>query len=85
MSEANSSKVEEVEMEEEDPDAVEEKKKKAEAEAEKKVGSEAYRRRDFAAAAAAFEKAWELWPKDATFLTNLSGKPVFVDCALQLI
>jgi stress-induced-phosphoprotein 1 len=67
---------EDVEMaeEEEDEDAREEKKLKAEAEAQKKTGSDAYRRRDFAEAAAAFSKAWEIWPKDITFLTNLSGE-----------
>ncbi|KAH8118488.1 chaperone [Phellopilus nigrolimitatus] len=59
--------------EEEDPDVIEEKKAKAGAEEQKKIGSEAYRKRDFETAAAAFEKAWDLWPKDVTFLTNLSA------------
>lgn len=61
------------EPEEEDDDAKEEKKAKAAAEEQKKIGSGAYRKRDFTAAAEAFEKAWDLWPKDVTFLTNLSG------------
>ncbi len=49
---------------------------KAAAEAEKKLGSEAYKKRDFAVAVAHFNKAWETWPKDITFLTNLSGGPI---------
>ncbi|KAH9987900.1 activator of Hsp70 and Hsp90 chaperone [Russula compacta] len=57
------------EAEEDDEDAA---AKKA-AEAEKKLGSEAYKKRDFATAAAHFSKAWETWPKDITFLTNLSA------------
>lgn len=63
----------EPEPEEDDPEAIEEKKVKAAAEEQKKIGSDAYRKRDFETAAAAFEKAWDLWPKDVTFLTNLSG------------
>ena len=63
----------EVEPENDDPEAVEERRLKAEAEAQKAAGSDAYRKRDFATAAAAYEKAWEIWPKDVTFLTNLSG------------
>jgi len=51
----------------------EEAKAKKEAELEKQKGSEAYKKRDFDAAAKGFERAWELWPKDITFLTNLSG------------
>ena len=61
------------EPEPEDAEAIEEKKAKAAAEEQKKIGSDAYRKRDFETAAAAFEKAWQLWPKDVTFLTNLSG------------
>ena len=57
---------EDVEMEDEDPE-------KKDAEAAKKAGSEAYKRRDFAEAAKNFEKAWEIWPKDVTFLTNLGA------------
>ena len=55
--------------EEEDEDA----KVKKEAEQEKAQGNAAYKARDFVKAAAHFEKAWELWPKDLTFLTNRSG------------
>lgn len=60
---------EDVEMEDD-----EEAKAKKEATAEKKLGSEAYKARDFANAASHFEKAWDLWPKDITFLTNLGGE-----------
>ena len=47
---------------------------KREAEAEKKKGSEAYKKRDLDTAQTHFARAWEVWPKDITFLTNLSGK-----------
>lgn len=60
---------EDAEMEDDDDDA----KAKREAEVEKKFGSDAYRTRDFGKAAGHFEKAWGLWPKDVTFLTNLGG------------
>lgn len=52
----------------------EEAKAKKEAEVEKQKGSEAYKKRDFDTAVKAFERAWEVWPKDITFLTNLSGQ-----------
>jgi len=51
----------------------EEVKAKKEAEAEKKLGAEAYKKRDFEVAATHFSKAWDVWPKDITFLTNLGG------------
>jgi len=44
------------------------------AEAEKKLGADAYKKRDFAVAITHFSKAWETWPKDITFLTNLAGE-----------
>lgn len=55
----------------------EEAKAKKEAEAAKKTGSEAYKKREFDVAAASFQKAWDLWPKDITFLTNLGGGSLF--------
>jgi stress-induced-phosphoprotein 1 len=61
---------EEAEAEEEDDD---EAAAKSTAEAEKKLGAEAYKKRDFAAAITHFNRAWETWPKDVTFLTNLGG------------
>jgi hypothetical protein len=61
---------EDVEMTEEDQ---EEAAAKKEAEAAKKAGNEAYKKRDFEDAARNFEKAWDVWPKDVTFLTNLGG------------
>jgi hypothetical protein len=51
---------------------------KNEAEAAKKAGSEAYKKRDFEEAAKNFEKAWDVWPKDITFLTNLGGMRSFL-------
>jgi len=61
---------EDVEMTDEDQ---EEAAAKKEAEAAKKAGSEAYKQRDFGEAAKNFEKAWDVWPKDITFLTNLGA------------
>jgi stress-induced-phosphoprotein 1 len=66
---------EDVEMDEGDK---EEAAAKKEAEAAKKAGSEAYKRRDFEAATRNFEKAWDVWPKDITFLTNLGGIYLFL-------
>ena len=62
---------EDVEMEDEDPD---ETKAKSEAEAEKKLGAAAYKSRDLENAIVHFQKAWDIWPKDITFLSNLGGK-----------
>ncbi|KAJ3917708.1 activator of Hsp70 and Hsp90 chaperone [Lentinula edodes] len=61
---------EDVEMEEIDD---EEAKAKKEAEALKKSGSEAYKKRNFEEAAKYFQQAWDVWPKDITFLTNLGA------------
>lgn len=58
---------EEAEADDEDAAA-----KKA-AEAEKKLGAEAYKKRDFTTAITHFNKAWETWPKDTAYLTNLAG------------
>jgi TolA-binding protein len=74
---ASSSKVhepEDVKMAEaeEDEDAA----VKKEAEAEKKSGADAYKKRDFATAITHFTKAWDTWPKDIAFLTNLAGEAV---------
>lgn len=52
----------------------EEAAKKKEAEEEKKKGAEAYKARDFDNAIAHFQKAWDVYPKDITFLTNLAGE-----------
>ncbi len=40
----------------------------------KAKGSEAYKKRDFATAREMYQKAWDAWPKDITFLTNLAGE-----------
>ncbi|KAF8631141.1 hypothetical protein AX15_002487 [Amanita polypyramis BW_CC] len=61
---------EDVEMEDVDE---EEAKAKKEAEGAKKAGSEAYKKRDFDGAIKQFERAWDVWPKDITFLTNLGA------------
>jgi tetratricopeptide (TPR) repeat protein len=51
---------------------------KKEAEAEKKFGADAYKKRDFATAITHFTKAWDTWPKDISFLTNIAGEAVLV-------
>lgn len=61
---------EDVEMTEEDH---EEAKAKAEALQLKAKGSTLYKEKKFDEAAECFSKAWELWPKDVTFLTNLAA------------
>lgn len=61
---------EDVEMTEEDQ---EEAKAKAEALQLKAKGSTFYKERKFDEAAECFSKAWELYPKDITFLTNLAA------------
>jgi len=59
---------------EEDEDAA----VKKEAEAEKKLGADAYKKRDFATAITHFTKAWDTWPKGIAFLTNRAGEAVLV-------
>lgn len=58
-------------MEVDDADAT----AKKEAEAVKAKGNAAYKARQFDEAIEHYSKAWELYPKDVTFLTNLSGEP----------
>lgn len=55
-----------------EPSADDEEKTKAMA--AKARGAEAYKAREFDAAVQAFNEAWETWPKDVTFLTNLAGE-----------
>ena len=68
-------KVEEVEPEADDGDDDAQAKKAALA--EKQKGTDAYKARRFDDAQTAFSKAWDLWPKDITFLTNLAGELMF--------
>lgn len=81
---ASSSKIHETEdakMAEADQEEAEEDEDaavKKEAETEKKLGADAYKKRDFTTAIAHFTKAWDTWPKDVTFLTNLAGEAVLV-------
>lgn len=53
--------------------AKEEDPAQKEALAHKARGADAYKRRDLATAAEAFEAAWSTWPQDVTFLTNLAA------------
>lgn len=59
---------EDVEMEDD-----EEAQAKKAAEAAKTVGGAAYKNRNFDEAIKQFQSAWDTWPKDITFLTNLGG------------
>lgn len=68
---APAKKDEDVKMADPEPEEVDEEK--AAALAEKAKGNDSYKKRDFDSAIASFKKAWELWPKDITFLTNLAG------------
>ncbi|PPQ77454.1 hypothetical protein CVT24_009914 [Panaeolus cyanescens] len=52
---------------------IEEAKAKKEAEAAKAAGAAAYKTRNFDEAIKQFQAAWDLWPKDITFLTNLGA------------
>lgn len=61
-------KEEDVEMLDEEETAA-----KKRAEEEKKLGAEAYKARDFEEAITHFQKAWDVYPKDITFLTNLAA------------
>ncbi|KAG6919319.1 hypothetical protein DXG01_007452 [Tephrocybe rancida] len=61
---------EDVEMTDED---LEEVKAKKEALAAKEAGGAAYKAKNFEEAAGLYQKAWDLWPKDLTFLTNLGA------------
>ncbi|VDB90060.1 unnamed protein product [Peniophora sp. CBMAI 1063] len=71
---ASSSKTEDVQMKEPEPEVDDdEAAAKREAEAEKKKGAEAYKKRELDVAETHFSRAWEVWPKDVTFLTNLSA------------
>jgi stress-induced-phosphoprotein 1 len=67
---------EDVQMQDVEDDSEDAQAKKA-AEDAKKAGSEAYKKRDFTVAAEQFQKAWDLYPKDITFLTNLGGRFYF--------
>ena len=64
--------VEKAEPEEEE-ELDEEAQAKAAALKEKDLGNAAYKKQEFTDAEAHFNKAWDLWPKDLTFLTNLAG------------
>lgn len=61
----------------------EEAKAKKEAQEEKAAGAAAYKARDLSKAEQHFSKAWEVWPQDVTYLTNLSGKPSIKLSALE--
>jgi hypothetical protein len=76
VSSSNINKSEDVEMAEAEEEQVDEEEaaaKKA-ADAEKKLGADAYKKPDLAPAIEHFSNAWETWPKDITFLSNLAGR-----------
>lgn len=72
---------EDVEMSEEDAEEAKAKKEALEA---KNAGATAYKQKNFEEAATQFQKAWDLWPKDVTFLTNLGGTSVVL-CGMCLV
>ncbi|KAJ9092115.1 hypothetical protein QFC21_006981 [Naganishia friedmannii] len=55
------------------PEPAADAEEKKQALASKARGAEAYKSRDFDAAIQAFTEAWETWPQDVTFLTNLAA------------
>lgn len=58
-----------VEME----DDSEEARAQKDAKAAKEAGSAAYKKRDFEEAVKQFQLAWDTWPQDLVYLTNLGG------------
>jgi stress-induced-phosphoprotein 1 len=65
-------KAPEPEPEPEDEDAIAKREAKAKADEEKKLGTDAYKKRQFDIAVEHYSKAWELH-KDITYLTNLGA------------
>ena len=57
-----------------DDEAKSESANKKEAEELKAKGNAAYKAKKFDEAVELYQKAWEVYPKDVTFLTNLSGE-----------
>ena len=47
---------------------------KKEAEVAKEAGNVAYKNRNFEEAAKQFQLAWDKWPKNVAYLTNLGGE-----------
>jgi stress-induced-phosphoprotein 1 len=60
---------EDIEMEDDD-----ETRAKRGAEVAKEAGNAAYKNRDFEEAAKQFQLAWDTWPKNVAYLTNLGGE-----------
>ena len=67
-------KAPEPEQEDESMEDDDEAVAKKTAEEEKQKGNAAYKARKFEEAIEHYTKAWDTWPKDVTYLTNLSGK-----------
>lgn len=61
-----------------------EAKAKKEAEELKVKGNTEYKAKKFDEAISLYQKAWDTWPKDITFLTNLSGMPSLVNLSFTL-
>lgn len=55
-------------------------KLKKDAEELKAQGNTAYKAKKFDEAVSLYEKAWDTWPKDVAFLTNLSGQHTYIEC-----
>ena len=61
---------EDIEMEDDD----DETRAKKDAEVAKEAGNVAYKNRNFEEAAKQFQLAWDKWPKNVAYLTNLGGE-----------
>lgn len=70
-----------IEMEDDD-----ETRAKKEAEVAKEAGNLAYKSRNFEEAAKQFQLAWDTWPKNVAYLTNLGGEYInFIFLHLHLL
>lgn len=64
---------EDIEMEDDD-----ETRAKKEADVAKEAGNVAYKNRNFEEAAKQFQLAWDTWPKNLAYLTNLGGEYIIL-------
>ena len=51
---------------------------KKEADVAKEAGNVAYKNRNFEEAAKQFQLAWDTWPKNLAYLTNLGGEYIIL-------
>ena len=58
---------------------------KKEAEVAKEAGNVAYKSRNFEEAAKQFQLAWNTWPKNVAYLTNLGGDYILFSFFFHLL